>query len=330
MQRIPYAAPRSLIACMAIAACAAPAAHATAPLPAATVSASMAVCTTDPCVNGFSQSTATPGYVQNPLSQFGHSYTVSVSAPGSNPSSYTYLKSTPGVMSLGVYGSSNFAYVAIDGSPRVTAAASNTAYVGGTITSGTLSYNFKVIDTAHPNSNTPVTIGLSGAGSLHGSATAPPSASATFNAANVTADLTVNYIYDEKATASFSNFCIDATGICQTVNNSTANVDVIFGAETTTYSGAFTLAGKPLNIDTNLLYGVTLSVALGLGGAPGVAYATVDPTFTIPDGYTLELSPGISNGAVPEPSVWALMIAGMGAVGSVSRRNRRRAAAVAA
>lgn len=306
-----------------IAAGGAPAARASTPLPAATVTAGMSVCTTNPCQYGFSQNTATGYYVPTPLSRFGQTYTVNVSAPGSNPASYTYVKSTPGSMSLGTYGSNNFSYVAIDGSPRITVAAANTAYVGGTITSGTLSYNFRIVDDANPSMVLPVTIGLSGSGSLHGSATPPPSASGSYVGANVVSELTVNYIYDEKAMAYFSNACNFASGFCQTVNNSTPNVTVNFGPDGTTYSGAFVLADKPLSIDTGLIYGVTLSTALGIGGAPGVAFATVDPTFSLPAGYSLELSPGILNGAVPEPSVWSLMTVGAGLVGAFERRRRR-------
>jgi hypothetical protein len=56
------------------------------------------------------------------------------------------------------------------------------------------------------------------------------------------------------------------------------------------------------------------------------AYGTVDPTLTLGgpyggEGYSLVLSPNIS-AAAPEPSTWAIMLAGFAGLGAVLRRGR--------
>lgn len=57
----------------------------------------------------------------------------------------------------------------------------------------------------------------------------------------------------------------------------------------------------------------------------------VDPTLSLsPDfqaahpGYSIILSPGVSNGpaAVPEPATWAMMIRGFACLGAINRREK--------
>jgi hypothetical protein len=58
------------------------------------------------------------------------------------------------------------------------------------------------------------------------------------------------------------------------------------------------------------------------------ATATADPIFTLTpaekmQGYTLVVTPGVANGAVPEPAAWALMLAGFGLLGAAVRGRGR-------
>lgn len=76
---------------------------------------------------------------------------------------------------------------------------------------------------------------------------------------------------------------------------------------------------------------------VGFGESVGTAYSFIDPTIVIDPtflsanpGYSLTLSPGVTqpSSAAPEPASWALMIIGLGAVGGVLRRKKRRAVTV--
>ena len=45
--------------------------------------------------------------------------------------------------------------------------------------------------------------------------------------------------------------------------------------------------------------------------------------------YTITVTIGRNNAAVPEPSTWAMMLMGFGAAGAAMRRSRRRTTALA-
>ena len=55
-------------------------------------------------------------------------------------------------------------------------------------------------------------------------------------------------------------------------------------------------------------------------------FVTVDPTFGDANLYSVQFSPGVTQGgaAVPEPDTWSLMMLGVGGVGAVLRTGRRR------
>jgi hypothetical protein len=88
-------------------------------------------------------------------------------------------------------------------------------------------------------------------------------------------------------------------------------------------------------ISTNQVYVVTLQTdvtvgtandgnANGAGTVEGIV--TMDPTFTVPAGYTIVLSAGVGNGvppAVPEPATWTMLVAGMGLLILAKRRVNR-------
>jgi hypothetical protein len=65
--------------------------------------------------------------------------------------------------------------------------------------------------------------------------------------------------------------------------------------------------------------------------AVGVS-AYIDPHFTVPDGYTLLLSDGVDNGVgftqTPIPAALPLFATGLGALGLLGWRRKRKAQAV--
>jgi hypothetical protein len=82
---------------------------------------------------------------------------------------------------------------------------------------------------------------------------------------------------------------------------------------------------------TNVVYSVQLSAGVTVISEPGnpeSASAFVDPTYSVPTGYSIVTSAGIGNG-VPEPSTWAMMLLGFAALGFVGYRRVRRLAAPA-
>ena len=101
---------------------------------------------------------------------------------------------------------------------------------------------------------------------------------------------------------------------------------------------AVTSSGAPFvatffNMVENQVYSVEL-IANGYGGwnvatGPGSATASVDPTFsTTATGGAFFFSPGV--GGVPEPTTWAMFLAGVGAIGAALRISRRRQLGAAA
>ena len=83
---------------------------------------------------------------------------------------------------------------------------------------------------------------------------------------------------------------------------------------------------EPTLVSTEYEYAVALQVGAGAPGNGGsFAAAEIDPTITI-DGpnaadYSIVYGPGVvPTGAVPEPATWAMMILGLGLVGSSMRR----------
>ena len=91
-----------------------------------------------------------------------------------------------------------------------------------------------------------------------------------------------------------------------------------------TYSGVYTFDMIPGDYTELYIYA-------GASAIPGTgsAHASVDPVVTIDPtwlkehpGYSLEFSPGVGNGAIPEPATWTMMILGAGLVGAGVRWRR--------
>jgi hypothetical protein len=291
-------------------------------LPAPTISAGVTACTTTPCENDFSQGASASNLS---LSQFGKNYTVTNVNQSDNPTIFYTTQNTPGELIAGNPQSDQYSIATASGSPKVTASASTVTGVGGTLTDSSLTYYFEVIPDEGQGALTPVTVGVTALGEISGSTTSPPSSYGSLNSANVTADFQIAYTFNEITQAYYGYSCVLSDNDCsQTYNGSTPNVTVNFGP-TSTFSGVFSLQDAPLALITDHPYQVTLTAAIAIGDYPGVATASVDPMFTVPAGYTLELSPGIGNG-VPEPAAWTMMLVGVGGAGAALRRRRTLAA----
>ena len=295
-------------------------------LPEATVSASVTACITTPCQNDFAVSA---GQANVPLSQFGRNYTVTTVDEAANPIYSTTIQNTPGELIVGDPQGNQYAIATANGSPEVTTSASVVTGVGGVIPSSILYYYFEIVPDLGQGALTPVTVDLNAKGGISGSTTSPPSTYDSLNGANVIAQLTIANTFNELAQADYDYVCILSDNNCgQTSNSSTSNVTVKLGP-TSTFSGGFDLVNAPLGLITDHPYQVILTTEMSLGDYPGTATAFVDPMITVPEGYTLVLSPGISQG-VPEPATWATMLVGFGAVGALARRRRAAARARAA
>lgn len=85
---------------------------------------------------------------------------------------------------------------------------------------------------------------------------------------------------------------------------------------------------------TDTIYGIELSIlSINVNyqsdNSTGMAMvmASVDPKFSLPDGYSIELSPGVGNtlpSGVPEPSTWVMMLLGFSGFGFVGYRRQKR------
>jgi hypothetical protein len=111
-----------------------------------------------------------------------------------------------------------------------------------------------------------------------------------------------------------------------------------YNFETDTQGGA-AAGGFPESFSVNTTYttqadmpfAVSMLVSAGSGNpsvGSGSATTILDPFFSVPDGYSIELSPGVGN-TVPEPSSWAMMLLGFAGLGFVGYRRTRKAVSIA-
>jgi hypothetical protein len=90
-----------------------------------------------------------------------------------------------------------------------------------------------------------------------------------------------------------------------------------------------------LHLNVGELYTITMYSEIIVLNTFGMhAYSSVDPYFIPPPGYTLDISPGIGNSPLPQtplPAALPLFATGLGALGLLGwRRKRKNAAAIAA
>jgi hypothetical protein len=100
------------------------------------------------------------------------------------------------------------------------------------------------------------------------------------------------------------------------------------------WTGLSTFSGSATGyVPSNTPIYIALESSSGVvAGSGGSASAFADPQITLLDpNFSLQLPDGVGNatglgsiiGAVPEPSTWALMLLGFGAIGIAARRNRK-------
>lgn len=93
----------------------------------------------------------------------------------------------------------------------------------------------------------------------------------------------------------------------------------------------FSLDGT-FDLTVGAIHTITMNTNVENGpqeNVPQSMSAFIDPMITVPEGYTLLLSPGVGNSltpGVPEPSTWAMVVLGFAALGLVARRSTLRVA----
>jgi hypothetical protein len=85
---------------------------------------------------------------------------------------------------------------------------------------------------------------------------------------------------------------------------------------------------KTLGLMTDTPYSINLSAdvqaqSFVVGDAANTVFASVDPTLSVPNGYSIFFSDGIGN-SVPEPSTWAMMLLGFASLGFMRIGGRAR------
>jgi len=90
---------------------------------------------------------------------------------------------------------------------------------------------------------------------------------------------------------------------------------------------------KTFNLLTDTPYSVSLSAdfqaqSFVVGDAANDVGASVDPTLSAPNGYSIFFSKGISS-AVPEPSTWAMLLLGFVGIGFMAYRRKSKPALMA-
>lgn len=149
----------------------------------------------------------------------------------------------------------------------------------------------------------------------------------------------VSDFYVQTASSSFEQYITIQDGFATVSDNGPVTVTPV--SPLTGFSASFSGANT-VTLDTNTSYEVQLlvinwlNVSGLLGGGSMSASASIDPTFQIGTGvsnpslYSIELSPGVGNvAAIPEPSTYAMMLAGLAMMGVFARRQSKLRARLA-
>jgi hypothetical protein len=209
---------------------------------------------------------------------------------------------------------------------------------------GNLQYLIEVVGATGP-----VSLGVNSTGSISVTTTGTSPGDPT-NDANPFTLIQLQLSSDSSGTPVFNdevsivyNAGTNNQGACSSIADTSSATSTIAGVATlsanTVNCGGATVSGgfhdtNSYTIQANALYVVTLQAFLDIGtdnnglaqGSGTVqGLATVDPIFTVPNGYTLELSSGVGNGVqatsgVPEPATWTTLAGGMGLLIAAKRR----------
>ena len=130
---------------------------------------------------------------------------------------------------------------------------------------------------------------------------------------------TLFYFDQGYGTPFIGDFNYSGGGTIFTISSSGPALGVFLGS----YYGAETYSYDANGIYRSVaLPAPTATTFFGLGNPGG----SVSLSFAVPQGSEVDVT-GFISGTVPEPKVWALMLAGLGGVGALMRRRSRLASA---
>jgi hypothetical protein len=206
-----------------------------------------------------------------------------------------------------------------------------------------LIYLIEVVPTNGDTTVSPVEIGVNGVGSTFATTIGTGNEANAFVELQLASDSGGDAVFDDIADILYNPGV--ANNVCQPGNSSnTRGAGFIsppplgtagISCSGSSVSGGFNETGS-YSISTNSLYVVTLNEIVqvgtgsnnGFGQGPGTVQGSsfIDPTFTVPAGFQIDLSPGVgnTNAAAPEPGTWAMLSVGLGLLAAAKVRRVTR------